>query len=141
MAPTGDGGWSIHATAVALGGRALAICGPAGAGKSAMAAGMIASGARLVADDLCVLRAGRKGVAVAPPPGGAGSIELRGIGLVTVAAAGPCVLAAFWIIGPSAARLPEPETVAVGDRPVRVLRHPSDAAAAAKAVLWLGAAR
>ena len=41
-----------HGSAVELGGRCVLFCGEAGEGKSTMAAGMIASGAALVADDL-----------------------------------------------------------------------------------------
>lgn len=41
-----------HGSAVSRQGRALLICGDAGAGKSTMAGGMLARGARLIADDL-----------------------------------------------------------------------------------------
>lgn len=46
---------SLHASAVVVDGRALAICGPAGAGKSTTAAALAARGHPLVADDVLAL--------------------------------------------------------------------------------------
>jgi hypothetical protein len=46
-----DGLLALHASAVQVGDRALAIAGPSGAGKSTLAALLCATGARLVADD------------------------------------------------------------------------------------------
>lgn len=47
-----DGHAVLHASAVELGGAALAFAGPSGAGKSTLGALMCAAGARLVSDDL-----------------------------------------------------------------------------------------
>lgn len=46
----------MHACAVAIDGRAVLIAGTAGAGKSSLTAGLIAAGARLLSDDLSVIR-------------------------------------------------------------------------------------
>lgn len=46
----------VHGSAVEIGGKAVLICGKAGAGKSTLAAGLIALGARLISDDLSVLQ-------------------------------------------------------------------------------------
>ena len=66
---TGDavGGSVIHASTVALDGRALLILGAAGSGKSTLALGLMALGCTLVADDrtqLCVA----EGRVIAAPP-------------------------------------------------------------------------
>jgi hypothetical protein len=52
---------ALHASAVVVDGRALALCGPAGAGKSTTAAALAARGHPLVADDVLALprRGGR----------------------------------------------------------------------------------
>jgi HPr kinase/phosphorylase len=72
----------LHASAVALNGRAALITGPAGSGKSALALDLIALGARLVADDGVILRrVGDRLLARAPEPI-RGLIEARGVGLL-----------------------------------------------------------
>ena len=59
------GALPVHACAVEIDGRAFVIAGRAGAGKSTLAAALIAKGASLVADDLTVIRAIRgSGIAV-----------------------------------------------------------------------------
>jgi len=72
----------LHASCVAVKGRALLITGASGAGKSALALQMMALGADLVADDQTLLRpeAGKL-IAAAPPPI-AGLIEARFLGLL-----------------------------------------------------------
>lgn len=139
LAPRPDGSASVHATAVAAGGRALLICGPAGAGKSGLAAEMLALGAGLVADDLCLLEPDGPGLSVARPPGRPPLLELRGLGLVPAGGPPRAPLAGVWLLGPSPARLPPPATVALLGRAVPCLRHPARPGAAAKALLWLRA--
>lgn len=46
----------MHACAVAVDGRAVLIAGSAGAGKSSLAAGMVAAGALMLSDDLSAVR-------------------------------------------------------------------------------------
>lgn len=45
----------LHASAVAIGGRAVLVCGAGGAGKSSFAATLVGQGGRLISDDLSVL--------------------------------------------------------------------------------------
>lgn len=45
----------LHASAVAIGGRAVLVCGASGAGKSSFAATLIGQGGQLISDDLSVL--------------------------------------------------------------------------------------
>lgn len=83
----------LHASAVAIAGRGLLILGAPGSGKSALAAGLIARGARLVADDRVVVAAAADGLTLAPPEPLAGLIEARGIGLLRLAHEAPVPLA------------------------------------------------
>lgn len=54
----------LHASAVSLGGRALLLCGPAGAGKSTTAAAFAARGRAVLADDVAALERGAAGFVV-----------------------------------------------------------------------------
>lgn len=79
----------LHASCVALDGRAVLITGASGSGKSALALGLLARGAGLVADDKTLLRrAGDDLIATCPKPI-RGLIEARGLGLLNAAYAGP----------------------------------------------------
>lgn len=77
----------VHATCVALPSRGKGWCGvllrgPSGAGKSDLAARLIETDARLVADDQTVLaRQGRRIIGAAPATL-AGLLEVRGVGIV-----------------------------------------------------------
>lgn len=79
-----------RATGVALGGpgafRALLIEGPPGSGKSSLALALIDRGAMLVGDDGVLIepRGGR--LWALPPPRIAGLLEVRNVGIVTLAA-------------------------------------------------------
>ena len=69
---------------MAVGGRAAVFIGASGTGKSATALRMVASGARLVADDQVILTRKGDDIVATCPKGFAGLIEARGIGLLTV---------------------------------------------------------
>jgi serine kinase of HPr protein (carbohydrate metabolism regulator) len=74
----------VHATAVAIDGKAILLRGPSGTGKSDLALRLIDGGARLVADDQAELRRAGIAVLVAAPAAIAGLIEVRGIGILKV---------------------------------------------------------
>lgn len=84
---------TIHASAVAIGGRGLLILGPSGAGKSSLALALMAQGALLVADDRVQLSVRDGGLVAACPAPLLGRIEARGVGILSAAAAGPVPVA------------------------------------------------
>ncbi|MCW3848745.1 HPr kinase/phosphatase C-terminal domain-containing protein [Sphingomonas sp. LB-2] len=73
---------TIHASCVAIGGRAVLIEGRSGEGKSDLALRLIDRGALLVADDqtICQRQSGK--LNASPPPTIAGRIEVRGVGII-----------------------------------------------------------
>ena len=75
---------TLHATTVALDGRAVLISGPSGSGKSDLALRLLDRGFVLVSDDQTIVKKdGSKLVATAPPTI-AGKLEVRGIRIVDV---------------------------------------------------------
>jgi serine kinase of HPr protein (carbohydrate metabolism regulator) len=128
-------GLLVHATAVAVEGGAILLRGPSGAGKSDLGLRLIDAGARLIADDQVELtRAGRRILARAPAPL-AGLIELRGVGILRIAALpeAPLVLIADLVEAALIERLPEPQQETVlGIAVPRIALAPFEASAAAK---------
>jgi serine kinase of HPr protein (carbohydrate metabolism regulator) len=137
----------LHATCVALrvgrSWRAVLLRGPSGAGKSDLALRLIDSGARLVADDQThVAKVGRALIAT-PPAALAGMIEVRGIGIVTLArsqvlARAPVTLLVDLVPSDRVERLPEScnETV-IGVALPRLALAPFEASTVAKMRLAL----
>jgi serine kinase of HPr protein (carbohydrate metabolism regulator) len=77
---------TVHATCIAIDGRGILIRGRSGRGKSDLALRLIDRGARLVSDDYTILAARRGRILAAAPPAIAGKLEIRGIGIVELAA-------------------------------------------------------
>lgn len=73
---------TLHASCVAIEGRAVLIEGPSGSGKSDLALRLIDRGATLVADDYTILARDGGVLRASPPANIAGQIEVRAIGIV-----------------------------------------------------------
>ena len=86
---------TIHASAVAIGGRAVLIVGPSGAGKSGLALQLMAFGAQLVADDRTVLQRVDQTLWASAPQALSGLIEARGVGILNAV---PCVKAPVGLV-------------------------------------------
>lgn len=82
----------VHATALALGDRAVLIRGPSGSGKSDLAlrciaappVGFSAHRAELVSDDQVMLTLTAAGIEASAPASIAGRIEVRGLGIMAL---------------------------------------------------------
>lgn len=103
----------VHATCVAVDGRAVLIEGPSGSGKSDLALRLIDRGARLVSDDYTALALTDGVLTASAPPTIAGRIEVRGLGILQVAplAAAPVAL---MVRAGTPERMPEPATCVIG---------------------------
>ena len=75
---------TIHASSVAIGGRAVLITGPSGSGKSDLALRLVDRGFTLVSDDQTIVRRDGDRLIASAPPQIAGKLEIRGIGILDV---------------------------------------------------------
>ncbi|WP_294321957.1 HPr kinase/phosphatase C-terminal domain-containing protein [uncultured Sphingomonas sp.] len=99
----------VHASCVAIDGRAVLIAGPSGAGKSDLTLRLIDAGAMLVSDDYTALTVRDGALYAAPPATIAGRIEVRGIGIVERPFVAD-VPVALWVAAGMPERMPEPMT-------------------------------
>jgi serine kinase of HPr protein (carbohydrate metabolism regulator) len=101
----------VHASCVAIGGRAVLLAGRSGAGKSDLALRLIDRGAALVSDDYTELRDVGGTLLARAPERIAGKIEVRGVGIVDLeqTADVPVCLYANLDLAPD--RLPEAEAI------------------------------
>ena len=99
---------TIHASTVAIGGRAVLIGGPSGSGKSDLALRLIDRGAVLVSDDYTIVRRSGSELVADAGPNIAGKMEVRGLGVVELPIAGDVPVALFVDLAAPPARLPEP---------------------------------
>jgi serine kinase of HPr protein (carbohydrate metabolism regulator) len=113
----------IHASAVAIDGRAVLIGGRSGTGKSDLALRLIDRGAALVSDDYCDLRRVAGRARASAPATIVGKIELRGVGIVALPTEQDVPVALFVDLDQKPERMPEPgETIRLAGIAVPVLR-------------------
>ena len=98
---------TLHASTVALDGRAVLISGPSGAGKSDLALRLIDRGFSLVSDDQTILRKDGGRLLAAAPPAIHGKLEIRGIGIVEMATVADVPVALFVELTSDIQRLPD----------------------------------
>jgi len=75
---------NLHASTVALDGRAVLISGPSGSGKSDLALRMLDRGFTLVSDDRTIVRKEAAMLIASPPETIKGKIEVRGLGIFEI---------------------------------------------------------
>lgn len=100
----------IHASCVAIGGRAILLIGPSGAGKSDLALRLIDEGATLVSDDYTDLGVRRGALLANAPTNIWGQIEVRGLGIMRMTPADDVPVSLAIDLARSPERLPEPAT-------------------------------
>jgi RNase adaptor protein for sRNA GlmZ degradation len=130
----------LHATCVAVdtaaGPRGVLLRGPSGSGKSDLALRLIDAGARLVADDQCVLRAASGPLLIARAPESlAGRIEVRGLGILETQRLDEVAVALIVDLAPGGPieRMPEAaQEVLQGVAVPRLTLDPFEASALAK---------
>lgn len=99
---------TIHASTVAIDGKAVLIGGPSSSGKSDLALRLIDRGAELVSDDYTIVRRTGAGLVASAPATIAGKMEVRGLGIVEMATAAEAPVALYVELDASPQRLPEP---------------------------------
>ena len=97
-----------HASAVAIGGRAVLIGGLSGVGKSDLALRLIDRGAVLISDDYCDVRRAEGQARASAPATILGKMEIRGVGIVEMATEQHVPIALFVDLDRAPERLPEP---------------------------------
>ena len=106
---------TVHAGCVAIGGRGTPIRGRSGSRKADLALRLIDRGARLVSDDYTILDARGGRIRAAAPATIAGKLEIRGIGIVEIAAESDVPVCLVVDLDAPPERLPEPkETLLLG---------------------------
>jgi serine kinase of HPr protein (carbohydrate metabolism regulator) len=73
---------TIHASTVALDGRAVLITGPSGSGKSDLTLRLLDRGFALVSDDRTIVKRDGDRLLASAPENIAGKLEIRGVGIV-----------------------------------------------------------
>jgi serine kinase of HPr protein (carbohydrate metabolism regulator) len=75
---------TVHASTVAVDGRAVLITGPSGSGKSDLALRLLDRGFSLVSDDQTIVKRSGERLLASAPGTIAGKLEVRGIGIVQI---------------------------------------------------------
>jgi serine kinase of HPr protein (carbohydrate metabolism regulator) len=98
---------TLHASTVALEGRAVMISGPSGSGKSDLALRLLDRGFTLVSDDQTIVRKDNGRLLASAPPAIHGKLEIRGVGIVEMETVSDVPVALFVELTSDIQRLPD----------------------------------
>lgn len=130
---------TLHASCIALNGRAALILGPSGSGKSTLALELMALGADLVADDRTELARDGDQIIAGAPAAIRGLIEARHMGLLRAPAVTAPVVVVVDLATTETDRLPPPRNITLLGLPRPLLWQPASGHLGPKLLQWLKA--
>jgi serine kinase of HPr protein (carbohydrate metabolism regulator) len=116
---------TIHASSVAVAGRAVLIAGRSGSGKSDLALRLVDRGATLISDDYTMVRRSGGLLVASAPPNIKGKLEVRGVGVLEFQTVADVPVSLYVDLDDDIQRLPEmlqPRRIAGIEVPMIALR-------------------
>jgi serine kinase of HPr protein (carbohydrate metabolism regulator) len=98
---------NLHASCVAMDGRAVLLAGPSGSGKSDLALRLLDRGFKLVSDDRTIVRKEGTRLVTSAPDSIKGKLEIRGVGIVEMESVSSAPLALVVELTSDIQRMPD----------------------------------